>query len=577
MRSEIGFLFLGVILFGGDALGATIQAQSTTGLANAIRYNACTFDALLNSGDSGIEASPATTAAPRLTLFDNYVGLLDRSNCLYVNRAYESYGAVPDFAAISANIAHLHAISSREYILGMNVAEVVPLKGPSYYNPFEGRNFSFKAMCKIAPADTAASCGASFNNLEYREYVQTIVQQAIDVGFQVFVFGNVGYTDGDVTVATSQLVPILSALRSFGNARGISTAYVAQFPSPSGTFDYLDQFDIIQGAIYMNADGTIPTSFDFNNKDPSQPIPGRLWLQPTWFDTSRMVIEYDWFGNLADDTTELAALAKQNGTVDSIVTSHYSFFKNMNIGLWLPGRQPTAFAPWIYTPLNALLYAGQPQAWNYNDESILSIAPIRVDTQFPPGVYRNVNPGSLLLQGDGNFCYYGQNGWCTMRLAPGGSAEFTADGNLVQKNSSGAIVWQSGTGGRGATIETSNGTIAILDAARKVIWSAYTGATLPLQPGAELGPGVYYHSATGFLLLQGDGNLCYYDTTARCTMVQYFTAPQATFQLDGNLVQTRIDGSGLWISGTQGSGALLDVAGGRLVIRNVAGTVIWTL
>ena len=52
----------------------------------------------------------------------------------------------------------------------------------------------------------------------------------------------------------------------------------------------------------------------------------------------------------------------------------YDYFKNMGTGFWLPGRQPIAFAPWIYTPLNSELYKRNPRfSINFNDEAILSL------------------------------------------------------------------------------------------------------------------------------------------------------------------------------------------------------------
>jgi hypothetical protein len=52
----------------------------------------------------------------------------------------------------------------------------------------------------------------------------------------------------------------------------------------------------------------------------------------------------------------------------------YDLFKGMGAGFWLPGRQPIAFPPWVYTPLNLDLYKRDSRfEVNFNDEGILSI------------------------------------------------------------------------------------------------------------------------------------------------------------------------------------------------------------
>ena len=82
-------------------------------------------------------------------------------------------------------------------------------------------------------------------------------------------------------------------------------------------------------------------------------------------------------------------------------------------------------------------------------------------------------------KGDGNVCLYlmkpKQRGiWCNMTQKKNTlSVEFEKNGNLVQYNKSRKILWQSKTGGSGATnvILTDNGELIMTNANNVIVWT----------------------------------------------------------------------------------------------------------
>jgi hypothetical protein len=382
----------------GNSMDNAYRHVPISELASIVKFAGCTLDGLLNSY-SGIETG-SNEITGRLTLFDNYVDLLSRSHCIYVNRAVETWDTPPDFSAIEANMTALLRHSRRSYVFGVFVAESVSLT-KTYYYPDESRNFNFREMCESTPEPAASHCIASFEQAEYQKYVAYIAQKSIDLGFQVFLFGAAGLTDSKSTATTSGLLKVVRKIKSYAAKNNVSALFIAQDPSTFGGRAYIDSFDLVQGGAYIDADGSLPNALIVTNKGSgSAHAPPRLWLVKDpegkpFYDPQRLVFEYDWFGDPADDSSEVACLSVKSPTYLNTVRGvspgncpeghvvgsalpamqkAYDFFKGMGAGFWLPGRQPIAFPPWVYTPLNLDLYKRDSRfEVNFNDEGILSI------------------------------------------------------------------------------------------------------------------------------------------------------------------------------------------------------------
>jgi hypothetical protein len=391
-----------------DSSGSAFNVSpSTVSIAQSVKFSGCTFAGLIGTSDAGQEATGKLIAGTQLTLFNNYVDLISRSNCTYIGRAVDTWDWPPDFTAISANIAafyeqlktlSLPAGAPQNYVFGTYVAEHVSLTLPYYYDT-QNRYFNFAAMCATPPAVGDTECLVSFNQPEYVDYVTYVLTRGIDLGLQVYLFGNAGLTDPQGTAEESNLVKIIIAMRAYASSKGMTLLFMAQDPSHSGGPAYFDNFDLIQGGAYINPNGTIPDTPIVTNKGAGNPAPQRLWMavnnqgQP-WYNPQKLVVEYDWFSNPIDDSSEVGCLSVNSqayfdylrslstancplgtmvGSAVPATTAIYNNLKSLGVGFWLPGRQRVAYPPFIYTPMNLTLAPGTPQATNFNDEGVLAI------------------------------------------------------------------------------------------------------------------------------------------------------------------------------------------------------------
>jgi hypothetical protein len=376
-------------------------------LAQMVKFSGCTFVGLIGTDNTGTEVSGRRIAGTQLTWFNDYVSLIARSNCNYLGRAISTWESPPNFPAIAANMAafqqqmsQLQQSSSvpQTYVFGEYVAERVSLTA-SYYYDWENRYFDFSQMCGAAPAPGAVECMASYNQPEYVKYVTFMITKSIDLGLQVYLFGDATNTDSRGTVTSSNLVKVMNQMRSYAAAKGMSVLFIAQNPSTFGGPAYVNTFDLIQGGAYINDNGTIPDTPIVSNKGAGNSAPPRLWMvtnkqgQP-YYNFQKLVIEYDWFSHPLDDSSEMACLAIQSqsylnavkalsqsncpmGTLTRTAlpatTAIYESLRSMGVGFWRPGRQPIAFPPYIYTPMNAQLAQGTPYQVNFNEEGILAL------------------------------------------------------------------------------------------------------------------------------------------------------------------------------------------------------------
>ena len=183
---------------------------------------------------------------------------------------------------------------------------------------------------------------------------------------------------------------------------------------------------------------------------------------------------------------------------------------------------------------------------------------------------------SLIMQGDGNLVEYNSVGTAVWNSGtennPGAFMAMQGDGNLVIYSPSGKALWAS-------YIFGSNNTIKLSDTGQLTIDPSST----VLLPGQELMSGQEIETANHqlTLIMQGDGNLVEYNSVGTAVWNSGTENNPGAFmamQGDGNLVIYGPGGNPLWASLTQGNpGAYLALqTDGNLVIySHVSNNPLW--
>ena len=78
----------------------------------------------------------------------------------------------------------------------------------------------------------------------------------------------------------------------------------------------------------------------------------------------------DYLRSLSSANCSLGVLV---GSAVPATQAIYDSLKSLGVGFWLPGRQPAAFPPYIYSPIHLTLAPGTPQEINFDDEGVLAI------------------------------------------------------------------------------------------------------------------------------------------------------------------------------------------------------------
>lgn len=139
------------------------------------------------------------------------------------------------------------------------------------------------------------------------------------------------------------------------------------------------------------------------------------------------------------------------------------------------------------------------------------------------------------------------------------------DGNLVLINSSNAILWSSGTTGKGAVqaAMSDNGRLMLLNAAGKSVWSTDSGPSA-LGAGDRVAPGGHL-AQVQHLWQEVNGG-----PAVRRSIVRV-----GTMQPDGNYV-VQCNSHLYWQTNTHVPGSSLVLRGWGVVVQSPAGKIIWS-
>ncbi len=278
-----------------------------------IKKNGCVVDGFLSGYDGKIS---------------DISDMIERSNCVYLHRALETWLSQPDFEK-AVNI--MQKVNKRPLVYGMFLAEALSTQG-EYIDPNWNYNFNFYKMCKKGTKDRWGnnSCIPSIDNVEYRRYLKSITHRAMDIGIQSFLFGQIKLQDGNPTFEGTQIKKVLDDMRSYAKEKNMQIIIGAQTNDITDE-KYLRLFDYIEGGVGIDSDGNI------ENQPCSSKFSGcwaLLWDKRYSSIANNVFLHLDWSGFAWDDMDIFAKMSQANRI--ATLKNLYQKFTSQNMGFLMP-------------------------------------------------------------------------------------------------------------------------------------------------------------------------------------------------------------------------------------------------
>jgi hypothetical protein len=278
-----------------------------------IKKNGCVADGFLSGyGDKTAEISR----------------MLERSNCVYLHRALETWLRPPDFEKA---VKIMKNVDKKPVVYGMFIAEAIST-WRKYSDPDWDHKFEFKKMCRNGNYNQweKNSCIPSVNSPEYRRYLKSITQRAMDTGIQSFLFGQIKLQDENPNFEETEIKSVLSDMREYAKAKNMQIIIGAQTDDITDE-RYLRLFDYIEGGVGIDANGSVenqPCSSKFSS------CWGLLWDKEYSARANAVLLHLDWSGLTWDDMGIFARMP-QDKRIETL-RSLYGKFTGQNMGFLMP-------------------------------------------------------------------------------------------------------------------------------------------------------------------------------------------------------------------------------------------------
>lgn len=259
--------------------------------------------------------------------------MINRSECQYLHRAVETWLSPPDFEKVAERKKQ---IIKDNMVYGMFIAEAIDKKA-NYYYPDEDRDFKFSEMCRPGSNNFWGehTCKPSFARKEYRNYVQYIVERAIDNDIQVFMFGQIFFQEGS-DLSKPWVKEIIESMREYAAFKGTSILVGAQ-TNDIVDENYLRLFDFIEGGVGLSSEGTIENSPCFSrwwSEENGGWCWALLWNEKYKSKANNVLLHLDWSGAWGDDMSTFARMSKEK-RAETLKYLH-NYFTSRGDGFILP-------------------------------------------------------------------------------------------------------------------------------------------------------------------------------------------------------------------------------------------------
>jgi len=310
-------LAIGTVFLVRNNLEDRTKAESISDLMGSIKKRGCVADGLLTGSGGDTESA---------------IKLMERSECVYLHRAIESWVVPPDFALAQKNMGKF---KKGGLIFGMFISEAIGVNA-EYYYPAEKRNFDFSAMCREKSRGFwgEGTCKAYFGSPEYRKYLSYITQRAIDLDVKSFLFGQIFFQDNG-QLSKSWASEIVGEIRKYAKSKGKRIVVGAQTNNITDK-KYLKIFDYIEGGVGIDDQGNIENGPCWSRwwKKKGDRCWALLWHDDYAKKADNVILHLDWSGLDYDDMSRFARMDKK--TRVRTLQNLYKYFTAKNMGFLMP-------------------------------------------------------------------------------------------------------------------------------------------------------------------------------------------------------------------------------------------------
>ena len=252
--------------------------------------------------------------------------MINRSNCIYLHRALETWTDPPDFQKATKI---MEGIKKPGVIYGMFIAEAIR-KGEHSFEK-DGKEFDFSDMCRKGSDNVWGehTCKPSINSREYRKYLKAITHEAMDIGIQSFLFGQIYYQDSS-DLGKSKMAEVLGDMRNYARKKGIDIIIGAQTGNITDE-SYLRMFDYIEGGVGIGEDGKVENGPCWSHMQSCWAL---LWNERYASKANNILLHLDWSGLLFDDMSVFARMDKEER--EKTLRYLYGYFTSRNMGFLMP-------------------------------------------------------------------------------------------------------------------------------------------------------------------------------------------------------------------------------------------------
>jgi hypothetical protein len=260
------------------------------------------------------------------------IAMINRSECYYLHRALETWLEAPDFEKA---LEIKDEITKPNTVYGMFLAEALDTKA-NYEDPVTEKEFDFSDMCRPGSKNFWGehTCKPSLSSKEYQRYLESITETAMDIGVQVFMFGQV-YLQDTNDLTESKMPKIIGKMREHAAMRGIDIMIGAQTGDIKDE-EYLRQFDFIENGVGIDGNGDIESGPCDSRwyKEPGDWCWALLWHPTYAAKANNVFLHLDWSGKLGDDMSIFTRMSKERRA--ATLRKLHAYFVSREMAFFLP-------------------------------------------------------------------------------------------------------------------------------------------------------------------------------------------------------------------------------------------------